>query len=218
MNKAREYRCRQTGKIITAAQIPDQVEITRYRPPTVKQHGKEVQPKLYFIYPPKHEKDYDQFLFDMADIDPVQPRPAPTINGFHQRVVKLPPELEDGEYVQTYKVEEIYTDLPSQVKAAVRRVEETAKQIRHGGIVVDKIPVKTDTLGIALLTGAVASKKETFQFNVGGESHPLNKAQIASMFEKVTDHIQRTYDEEARLIKEVKASKKPFEVDISALE
>ena len=217
MNEAKEYRCRQTGKVFSKEGIPDQVNITRYLPPKVKQHGKWVQPKLYFIYPPKNERDYDQFLFDMADIDPVFGMATPKINGYHQRIVKKDPVFEDGRWRQNLVVEEIYTDLPSQVTAAKRRAKEMSQQKRDAGIMVGDIPVRTDTAGLARLTAAVLAKSENIDYVVGDKTWKLNAAQMSDLLDKANAHVQSTYTERVKAQKKIEKSKKPFDVDVSAL-
>jgi hypothetical protein len=79
---------------------------------------------------------------------------------------------------------------------------QSANAKRYGGITVSGIPVGTDVVGIALLTGAhdymAANPTATAQFVISPtQSVTLDKAQIDGMWAAVTSFIQACFAAEA---------------------
>lgn len=218
MNKAKSYRCRQTGKVLYAADIPDRWMVSRYLPPKVKQFGKWVQPRIQRIFPPALEENYDPYLFDLADIDPIQPDLPPVHDEFIEFVELGEPVERMGAWHENWEVKEKFPTTEKLRGALIDKINTMAMAKRNRGIVHGTIAIQTDLDGLNLLETAHTAAEETTDFVIGRETHKVSRDQVVEMRKAAALHIQNTFTEEANLIRAVKKSANPTTIDLSVLE
>lgn len=217
MNYAKSYRCRQTGNVLYKADIPDRWRITRYLPPKVKQAGKMVQPTIQFIFPPALEENYDQLLFDLADIDPIQPVVVPKHQKFSHRAELGEPVESDGMWIENWIVTKRFSTTARLRAALIEMIGVMADKKRDRGIIHKNIKVGTDLAGLVLLDSALIAAQSLTDFVDGENTHQLTTTQIAAMYMAASKHVQSVFTEESQLIAAVKKSTNPMSVDLSIL-
>lgn len=190
-----KYRCRDTGKLLTA---------------------KQVRRSRRKVILPTHEERWDAKALRLARVDRVYPTDPPNHNSFLQRVIDAGVEKIDGEYYQQWKLQPRHDTIEDLRRAIILRVRSKARAMRNAGIEVNGIPIKTDSEGVARITGAARGNRPSRKFVVGDQVFDLTGDQVESIFQAVDNYVQGCFDREAALIDEVRASDSPELVDIES--
>lgn len=150
-------------------------------------------------------------------IAPVYKTDTPQVDDRLQTIDGRHYEWTGERYEQRWQVHDKFASTDEIRQHMQRQLDDVAKRKRDAGINVNGIPVKTDADGVAWITGAKTSSRDSRVYPLGGgESVMLDRADIDGIFEAVDAHITAVDDRHAQLMSEIAASSDPINVDIES--
>lgn len=124
---------------------------------------------------------------------------------------------DEDRYVQAWNVIDKFADMGELKSHLLNELDGIANRRRNAGITVDGVPVRTDQIGLARITGAKMSGRSERKFPTGGGDYvTLSSADIDGIFEAVDSYIEQVDNRQVELIEAIKASDDPINIDLEA--
>lgn len=212
-----KYRDRLTGEILFGGEVKIRAQSRKLSGPMIpnrKPSREPVETTIGAVFLAADETQWGQFEYDLALVDPIVNQPQPRYDDFTQGLVEIEPVQVGSEWQQAWEVTERFKGIEELRTALISKLKGIAVLVRDGGIVVGKLNVRTDAIGIARLNGAVMSGKVSFTYIFDSEVVKLNNTKINALLVKVQNHIQACYTRRGKGINALKKSADPMSVDL----
>lgn len=217
-----DYRDRDTGDLVSAYEIKERAKNPAKKLPTITppRRTKKVQLEWQGVSLGP-EETWDQFVYDLVNVDPVNDVDQPAYDSFSQTITQAKPKKKNGQWHQNWVVKELYTAKQLKIKLIEKVIGLCNRKVSSGAIVHTsngELELPTNPEGMVNLMFAKFSEADPAILPLPNGLFEFDKTEIEDMFLKASEHLRECMTTSQKLIKKINKAEDPLSVDLSILE